>query len=89
MHSAGPLEEKGFTMGAGRALTLTELQSQPEEGWGGTETRVTTKEPEHNMPVLVEEECASKISQSCVFVKEENDIQFQEGWCEGGYYGNT
>ena len=55
----------------------------------GLKTRVTTKEPEHNMPVLVEEECASKISQSCVFVKEENDIQFQEGWCEGGYYGNT
>ncbi|XP_040404947.1 uncharacterized protein LOC121065888 isoform X2 [Cygnus olor] len=43
------------------------------KGVGG-ETRVARKEPECNIPVLLVEECASKTLQSCVLVKEEDDI---------------
>ena len=43
------------------------------KGSGG-ETRVTQKEPECNMPVLGGEECASKTLQSCVLVKDKDDI---------------
>ena len=43
---------------------------------GGVETGVTRKEPVCNVPVLVGDRCSSKIPQSCVLVKEEDDSHF-------------
>ena len=43
---------------------------------GGGENGVTRKEPECNMPAPVRGGCASKIPQSRVLVKEEDDTPF-------------
>ena len=43
---------------------------------GGGVTGVTRMEPVCNVPVLVGEGCVSKIPQSCVLVKEEDDSSF-------------
>ena len=43
---------------------------------GGGITGVTRIEPVCNVPVLVGEGCASKIPQSCVLVKKEDDSPF-------------
>ena len=43
---------------------------------GGRVTEVTRTEPVCNVPVRVGEGCASKIPQSCVLVKEEDDSPF-------------
>jgi len=59
-----------------------------KDGLGGV-TGVISTEPVCNMPVLVGEGCASKIPQSSVLVKEEENSPFCRKNMRVGGYGNT
>lgn len=74
MGIAYPAGGEGYYNGSWQGSLSTDRESRHDGGWD--ETRITRKDPECNKPVFVGEECASKIPQLCVLVKEDDDTAF-------------